>query len=75
MFIYGMFSNDDYKINQCSDDTQRQNLNFCLDLNKTLEVKFATSYISIEQAKINLQQEILNHDYKFDDLKNASQIL
>jgi putative alpha-1,2-mannosidase len=73
MFIYGVFSNSDYQVNTCSDDALRQSLNFKLGSNKTLEVKFATSYISVEQAKNNLQQEVSSKNYDFDDLRKATQ--
>jgi putative alpha-1,2-mannosidase len=72
MFIYGVFSNSNYHINTCSDDSNRKNLNFDLSNNKSLEVKLATSYISIEQAKNNLHQEIIDKHYSFDALRNQA---
>jgi putative alpha-1,2-mannosidase len=72
MFIYGTFSNSNYQINTCSDDAQRKNLNFNVIQNKTLDVKFATSYISVEQAKRNLQLEVLDKNYSFNDLQQET---
>jgi putative alpha-1,2-mannosidase len=66
MYIYGELSNANYTIHN-TNEPNKQNLTFDLSQSKTIEFKFATSFISQEQAKRNLQMEI-NNNLNFDSL-------
>jgi putative alpha-1,2-mannosidase len=75
MFIYGELSNPNYVTGTDTSYHNRRYANFDLANSKTLEVKFATSYISLEQAKTNLNQEVSGDHSSFDSLhKQATNI-
>jgi putative alpha-1,2-mannosidase len=77
MFFYGMFSSSNFTYNTATGDNNvlRPYCDFTLDTNKTLELKLATSFLSVYQAKHNLELEILNDHLNFDSLhKKATSI-
>lgn len=71
MYIYGEF-NKDYSSGVVVDEKQGI-VTFPIDLN-TVEMKFATSFISFEQAKKNLELEIAKKDTFNDILKKSQDI-
>lgn len=71
MYIYGEF-NKDYSSGVVVEEKQGI-VTFPIDLN-TVEMKFATSFISFEQAKKNLELEIAKKDTFNDILKKSQDI-
>jgi putative alpha-1,2-mannosidase len=69
MFIYGEFSANFTHSSAVGDQGKdRQYCIFNLNNNRTIEFKFATSFIGLTQAQHNLDLEIKNEHLSFDQL-------
>jgi putative alpha-1,2-mannosidase len=75
MYIYGTLSNSEFEVRSSATESNKQNLTFDLKNNKTIELKFATSFISQAQAKQNLNMEIIQPNYSFDSLVNHAKLI
>jgi putative alpha-1,2-mannosidase len=72
MFLYGEFSNQNFTIHTDTNYKNRQYITFSLDSSKTVNIKLASSFISINQAKKNLALEITNDNLNFETLQQRA---